>query len=199
MTFTNNPTIDKIIIWHGFGYPHRKSESWDSSCRLRIWQQQPIIVLFSDLNEDNTGTSLTNCSENLATLVQFHFQLLEPIRWFEHYPYHNISQEKKKQLIFKESLSEVFYDHNGKHYHSPRWKHFEREPFETLVHYLISMNGYRNLKKVRLKTAWEHEQDEFYRGCSDAVNDGTTRDYPPHSQAYLNGFRYAIHQLSQRN
>ena len=47
MRLTNNPTIDNIIIWHGFGYPHSKSESYDSLCRVRIWQQKPIIVLFT--------------------------------------------------------------------------------------------------------------------------------------------------------
>ncbi|MGK7953775.1 MAG: hypothetical protein AB4063_00690, partial [Crocosphaera sp.] len=156
-------------------------------------------VLFSDLNEDDTGTSITNCSENLATLVQFHFQLEEPIRWFEYYPYHNLPERKKKQLMFRESLSEIFYSQNGQNYHSPQWKHFKREQFETLVHCSISMNGYQTLKKIRLKTAFEHGQDEFRRGCSDAVNDRKVRDYPPHSQAYLKGFRYAIHQLSQRN
>ncbi|EAZ88230.1 hypothetical protein [Crocosphaera chwakensis] len=63
---TKKATIDRIISWHGFGYPDKPNKPLDSKCRLRIWQQDPVIVLFSDLNEEDTGTSITNCSENLA-------------------------------------------------------------------------------------------------------------------------------------
>ena len=155
---TKKADIDYIISWHGFGYPHRKSESWESSCRLRIWQQNPVIVLFSDLNEVGTGSSITGCSENLANIVQFHFQLLEPIRWFEHYPYHNIPLSNKKQLMFTESISEVSYIHNEEYRH-PHWKPFDRGSLEKLVNSSISMADYQTVNKLHLQTLWEHNQE----------------------------------------
>ncbi|MDJ0599566.1 MAG: hypothetical protein QNJ37_12070 [Crocosphaera sp.] len=199
MTFTNKLTIDKIIIWKGFGYPHQQNSNWDSKCRLRIWNTYPMAIVVSDLNEPKTGTSITNCSENLLTLVEFHFRIKKFFRFFEHYSYHNTSVEQKTELNLTENVCEVFFEYYDGHYILEKRNPFSRDCLETFLDDSISMDGYQTLKKVRLKTFWEHEQDEFRRGCSDAVNDGKTRDYPPHSQAYLNGFRYAIHQLSQRN
>ena len=189
--------IDYIISWHGFGYPDRRSELWDSLCRVRIWQQKPIIVLFSDLNEEDTGTSITNCSENLATLVQFHFKLENPIRWFEHYSYHNLPERKKKQLMFNESLSEIFYSHDGQRYYQPKWKPFSPSSLESLVNTSISMTDYQTVKKLHLQTLWEHNQDEFARGKADALF-RNPRIYPPHSEAYKQGYQYGIAQQSER-
>ncbi len=103
------PLIDNIVIWRGFGYPHKPNNPWDSKCRLRIWNQNPVIVLFSDLDIPDTGTSITNCCENLATIVQFHYKLQNPIRWFEHYPRHNRSSRQKliKMVILQQFKSKV--------------------------------------------------------------------------------------------
>ncbi|WP_157951136.1 hypothetical protein [Cyanothece sp. BG0011] len=30
----NQPLIDAIVIWRGFGYPHKPNNPWDSKCRL---------------------------------------------------------------------------------------------------------------------------------------------------------------------
>ncbi len=195
---TKKANIDRILFWHGFGYPHKESESWYSSCRVRIWRQNPVIVLFSDLNEEDTGTSITNCSENLATLVQFHFQLEEPTRWFEHYEYHNIPEQKKKQLMFSENISEVFYSHDGQRYLKPHWKLFSRESLEDLINDSISMTDYQTVKKLHLQTLWEHNQDEFARGKADALY-RNPRIYPPPEGAYAKGYQYGIQQQSKRN
>ena len=196
MSVSNKPIVDNLIVWHGFGYPHRRSESWYSFCRVRIWQQNPVVVLFSDLNEEDTGTSITNCSENLATIVQFHFQLEKPIRWFEHYPRHN--QSPKQVTEWPETVDEVFYVQEGQRYLNPRWKSFDRSSFEKLVNCSISMDGYRNLPQVPIKTPWEHNQDEFARGKADA-RDRNPRIYPPPEGAYAQGYQYGIEQQSELN
>lgn len=155
---TKKADIDRILFWHGFGYANRNSESWYSSCRVRIWKNNPVIVLFSDLDEHDTGTSITNCSENLAGIVQFHFNLNNPIRWFEHYEYHNTPERKQKELIFTESLSEIFYDYDGQRYLRPKWKSFNPESLESLVNSSISMTDYRTIRKLHLQTLWERNQ-----------------------------------------
>ncbi|MGK7931698.1 MAG: hypothetical protein AB4041_09720 [Microcystaceae cyanobacterium] len=200
---TNKPTIDAIAIWQGYGYHHRKSESWDSLCRLRVWKPTetiPVIVIFSDLNEEDTGTSITNCSENLATMIKIRFNLEEPIRWFEHYPYHNTPEKLKKQVIFQESLSEIFYewDTNDERYDQPRWKHIERTRVEDKVGCSLKMDGYKSLKKLQLQSPYEHKQEEFAKGKADAHYQNP-RLYPPPTQAYLEGYRYGIEQLSDLN
>ncbi len=195
---TKKAALDRILFWHGYGYPDRESESWYSSCRLRIWKQTPVIVLFSDLNEEDTGTSITNCSENLASLVQFHFKLEKPIRWFEHYPYHNICEQKKKQSSVTESISEVFYSHDGQRYRKPKWKPFSRQSLESLVNDSISMTDGKTVRKLYLQTLWERNQAEFSRGKADALL-RTPRIYPPHSEAYKKGYGYGIAQQSELN
>ena len=200
---TNKPAIDAIAIWKGYEYHNRKSESWSSICRLRVWKPteiRPVIVIFSDLNEEDTGTSITNCSENLATMIRYEFNLEEPIRWFEHYPYHNTSEKLKKQVIFQESLSEIFYnwDNSNEHYDQPQWKHIERTRLEKLIGYSLTMDGYKSLKKLQLQSPYEHKQEEFAKGKADAQR-RNPRLYPARTQAYLEGYRYGIEQLSQRN
>ncbi len=112
------PLIDNIVIWRGFGYPHKPNNPWDSKCRLRIWNQNPVIVLFSDLDIPDTGTSITNCCENLATIVQFHYKLQNPIRWFEHYPRHNrSSRQNLNDLLGKPPIDCHYYE-------NPRRTHF---------------------------------------------------------------------------
>ena len=77
---------DCIIVWRGFG--RSRSGNWDSKCRVRIWHDDShsaTVVLFSDLDEDDTGTSITNASENVATLVRERFGLNGNITWIEHY------------------------------------------------------------------------------------------------------------------
>ena len=63
--------IDQEYHWEGFG---DGIGQWLSKCRLRIFRPHPeqAIVLVSDLGRD-TGTSITNCAEILATrIVQEH-------------------------------------------------------------------------------------------------------------------------------
>lgn len=65
--------VDKTYRWTGFG---NGLGNWASHCRIRIFRPHPeqIVVIASDLGEDS-GTSITNCAEGLATLVVRDFGL----------------------------------------------------------------------------------------------------------------------------
>ena len=75
----------------------------------------------------------------------------------------NTLEKLKKQPIFQESLSEIFYnwDTNDERYHEPKWKHIERTRLEELVGYSLKMDGYKSLKKLQLQSPYEHKQEEF--------------------------------------
>lgn len=56
--------LDTEYHWKGFG---NKFGNWDSFCRIRVFTYgSETIVVASDLGKD-TGTSITNCAEHLAT------------------------------------------------------------------------------------------------------------------------------------
>lgn len=130
------PKTDVIFQWVGFGDGHFKG--WNSWCRVRIWKSDRTIVLMSDLDEEDTGTSITNSVENVMSLIRQTYELTESITWIEHYPRHNaIAQLKqrigsvrayrkiKRDFLYQETFSIVFCEWNGKHYQNPKWQHFK--------------------------------------------------------------------------
>jgi hypothetical protein len=193
----NQPLIDAIVIWRGFGYPHKPNNPWDSKCRLRIWQQNPVIVLFSDLDIPNTGTSITNCCENLATIVQFHFKLPYPIRWFEHYPRHNCSPQQQQES--PETVDEIFYDYDEKEerYKKPRWKAYDRKSFEKLVNYSILMDDIDSISTIILNNPWQKHQEEYKQGLEDCRNQKPLKENP--TKSYHEGYFTAIQEQSEFN
>lgn len=67
-------TVDEILKWQGFGNGFGK---WESKCRVRVYEHdERIVVLLTEL-EDNEGTSVTNCIENVAGLVLANHKLAE--------------------------------------------------------------------------------------------------------------------------
>lgn len=56
-------------------------------CQLQIWQaSETHLVMFTEL-PDNPGISVTNYSENLATLIRRAYGLdVDNTIWLEHYP-----------------------------------------------------------------------------------------------------------------
>jgi hypothetical protein len=80
----------------------------------------PNIIICSDLDEEYTGTSITNSVENVATLIwkkyAEEFLSRNPCFVFiEHYPYHN---RKDKE---PENFSLVQFNWNGQQFCQPRW------------------------------------------------------------------------------
>ncbi len=75
---------DKEYHWKGFG---NGNGDWDSFCRLLIFDSdESTFVVVSDLGMD-TGTSITNSAEHIATLVVRDYKL-DPskLTWIECYP-----------------------------------------------------------------------------------------------------------------
>jgi len=65
---------------------------------------------------DNTGTSVTNCVEEIATQVYHTFLKgtpIEHIRWIEHYP---------PRGKWEETFDEVTFDWDGETFSHPRWR-----------------------------------------------------------------------------
>ncbi|MCC5618458.1 hypothetical protein LC605_25905 [Nostoc sp. CHAB 5836] len=122
--------LDTIFTWKGSGQPmqQRNSNCWDSRCQLRIYQaySMPNIVICSDLDEEDTGTSITNSVEGLATLISQQYQntVLSRPRWclgndflfIEHYPHNKRSENKKP-----EEFTLVQFNWDGKQFYQPRW------------------------------------------------------------------------------
>lgn len=149
---TRQPDIDLIGIWKGFGYLDRPNSQWDSKARIRLWTGDNCrLVVKSDLDEQDSGTSITNSSENLATLIRRDFNLDGTILWFEHYPRHNTSEAIRRASQLKEEVSLVAYDWDGQRYRSPCWISIGRESAETLLRASLDMEGYRVLAVHRFQ------------------------------------------------
>ncbi|NEP59732.1 MAG: hypothetical protein F6J86_06180 [Symploca sp. SIO1B1] len=147
------PDVDVIAIWKGFGRELHEPGLWESKARVRIWKGDecfPTVVVFSDLDESGTGTSITNCSENLATRVKWGFGLEGPIQWVEHYPRHN-QPHGTPQWLSTEDVSLVSYQmgRDGRYY-GTRWLSTTREVVEAMVKSSIDMDGYKTVAEHRL-------------------------------------------------
>ena len=130
------PKSDVIFKWVGFGDGHFRG--WKSWCRVRIWKSNRTIVLMSDLDEEDTGTSITNSVENVMTLIHQTYELQEPITWIEHYPRHNAIAQLKQRIgeeranrkiqrdfMYQEGFSIVSCSWDGKRYCEPLWQHLD--------------------------------------------------------------------------
>ncbi len=65
--------VEQTYTWKGFGDGFGE---WESCCRLQIFEIHPelTVVIASDLGKDS-GTSITNCAEQLAANVVKDFHL----------------------------------------------------------------------------------------------------------------------------
>lgn len=127
--------IDQILKWRGFGEEATRgfhNGSWESRCRLRIYRRgEQCIIIFTESREDegaylNPGTSITNSSQNIATMVVRDFGLLPATTvWIEHYEAgHGI----------EETFDRVKYVWDGLIAKTqPRWSHLGRDAAEQLV------------------------------------------------------------------
>lgn len=116
-----NPMINEIFKWKGWGDGRG---NWVSFCRIRIYETpQNSVVIASDCGP-NSGTSITNCVENLVPLVVAYYSL-NPYRtvWIEHYP----------ELSLSETFSEVMLQRKGNKLCNPIWKIRKKEEVEQLI------------------------------------------------------------------
>lgn len=97
--------LDTEYHWQGFGNGNGR---WDSFCRMRIIRAHELVVVATDLGND-TGTSITNCAEYLATLFTRDFEdygMDENTLWIHHYQYLPGTRD------FPESFDLVKFEHH---------------------------------------------------------------------------------------
>ncbi|MFB6271975.1 MAG: hypothetical protein ABEL51_03670 [Salinibacter sp.] len=133
---------DTILTWTGWGHSERnlpEQGNWESRCRLRIYRHEggsQVVVLTQSYDEDspcyNGGTSITNASENVATLVVNRYGLdPERVTFIEHYIDRTVDPDDP---LGPETFDLIEYDWSGWIAKSPpRWSHLGRERAEDLV------------------------------------------------------------------
>ncbi len=150
------PDIDVIGVWKGRGCELNKTHLWDSKARVRVWHGadvHPTMVVFSDIDEQEVGTSITNSSEYIATKVFHSFKLKHPILWFEHYSRCNHSEWEKQSRSLQESVSLVSYHFIENRFKSPRWVYINRTMAEDMIKSSLSMEGYQSLPHYDLENS----------------------------------------------
>jgi hypothetical protein len=127
-------TIDRTCFWEGFG-ERSPNFKWESVCRIRIYEDgEQAVVVATDIDDpqtypSGTGTSITNCAENLARIVCETFGLNpERMTWLENYP------RKATDLPPVEfSLVRFAYDRRTGQLTQPSWKYLPREQAVALT------------------------------------------------------------------
>ncbi len=114
--------IDTAFSWKGFG---NGFGAWESKCRLRIYDTATETVVIATELPDNTGTSITNAAQYIATLVVMHYGL-DPhsLVWIEHYP---------PTDDFEESFDQVTFPWDGKRFHAPQWRRLQQDDIARLT------------------------------------------------------------------
>lgn len=125
-------TVDRVCMWEGFGDPDHNIFKWQSFCRIRVYQDgDRSVVVASDVEDyeqypDGTGTSITNCVENLARMIADTFRLdPEQMTWIEHYPKSDGGRFHARDDEF--SLVSLNYDLISHTFSRPQWKHITKE------------------------------------------------------------------------
>lgn len=125
--------IEKEVIgWKGFGNGFGE---WESKCLIRIYEHQQKQVVIATELPDNTGTSITNCVENLAAIVIETFGLdFRRMIWIEHYPKPS-GEDTFDFVSFKVSLtpSKIAGGASIAELVSPQWKRLKRAHVESLI------------------------------------------------------------------
>jgi hypothetical protein len=110
--------------------------SFPAFCDVRIYEcgsygRQRVIIL-TEL-PDNTGMSVTNACEYIATeLVRQHRLTPGHTVWIEHYPDRH-PPGMRNDRMFDESFALVTFEWKDGIARSPDWRHISREWVEQLV------------------------------------------------------------------
>ena len=118
--------------WHYHGYHGVRSV-----CYLRLYQPKetrPAIAIFTEL-EENSGTSVTNRIEVLATLAWEFLQKpdVAPVV-IEHYPNRGVHNTHTGRWQFPESFDIVEFERKPDgNFVKPRWRRIARAEVENLI------------------------------------------------------------------
>lgn len=130
-------TIDRTCFWEGFG-ERGSNGNWESVCRIRIYEEgDRAVVVATDIDDavaypDGTGTSITNCVENLARMVCETFGLTpEQMTLIEHYPPR--PDDKFDVPTAEFSLVRFTYNPRSGTFSQPSWKYLPRAEAVTLA------------------------------------------------------------------
>jgi hypothetical protein len=93
----------------------------------------PVIIICSDLDESETGTSITNSCERLATLIWNKYKEEELAKnpgflFIEHYPRHN---QAWGDVV--ETFCLVQFNFDGEKFSRPRWNTLTSNTVITLI------------------------------------------------------------------
>jgi hypothetical protein len=114
--------IDTRFRWRGFG---NGFGTWESLCRLRIYETPEQAVVIATELPENTGTSITNAVESLAMMVVEQYELRpHTLVWIEHYPAHR---------DLPETFARVQLAWEGQRFYAPRWRHLEPVALAQLI------------------------------------------------------------------
>jgi hypothetical protein len=112
---------DTLFSWKGNG---GGIGNWQSKCHLAIYVKTglPDLIIVSDLGADS-GTSITNSSENLATLIINKFDLNhDNFTWIERYD---------------SEASVVTFDKLGMSFIKTKWRHIPLPQVNDLIEQYI--------------------------------------------------------------
>jgi len=112
--------VDSIFHYQGFG-------DIPSHCRIQIFEMpEYTIVVASEM--ENSGTSVTNLAENIATLVMQEYKInFDRLFWIEHYPVNlGISTQH-------DTFQLVTFQQKGDGLIHPEWISKSKEEVEKLI------------------------------------------------------------------
>lgn len=123
-------TIDRTCFWEGFG-ERGSNFKWEAVCRILIYEEgDRAVVVATDIDDpqtypDGTGTSITNCAENLARMICETFGLNpEQMTWVENYP--RKVTDPPDLLPVEFSLVRFTYNARTGTFSQPSWKYLPR-------------------------------------------------------------------------
>ena len=114
-------------------YKRHPNEGIEAKCRIRMYRpgEGTAVVIATELL-DNTGVSITNWAEYLATdFRKDYLRQGEALIWIEHYQERASRYDMSERI--KETFDRVLMRWNGTAYEEPEWKLFDRAAVERLI------------------------------------------------------------------
>lgn len=126
--------VDEIYVYRGY-------HGCESRCRLRVYRPEgkPPVIIASEEEDQNPGTSITNMAEEIATDVCRIYGLAhEPFIWIEHYDDRG-DPAKRRGLgdafgrVSGESFDVVMFLRRGTRLSGPEWCPITKAEVEDLI------------------------------------------------------------------